>query len=526
MASHKIIIEKLRGIEKLVFNFPTTGVHVISAANGSGKTTLLVCIERIFNTRAFNENFKQHRASNVDSYGDAKISYYHKNGEEVTYTYRSHSDSWRPLTKSRNVLEDSYSKIQFMPTLGQRVYIQSTARSRTPLRLADLRLREAMAEVLEDTRFLSLYRANIGETRGRIGANRRENTAFRLPLGRKQIKGIRQNYYYSEVSFSLGEIFVLNLLYRIQNIEEGSLLLVDELEVALHPRVQYKLLRYLEKISIERNLTILVSTHSSSLIKCAKKLIFLEKENDGNVKVIHDCYPTYALRDIAILEDISPDYVFYVEDIMAEILLRLFVERYFQEEPTTVKPLWKVMPIGGYAQVLSFAKRSRDYLIPNFIGQYLFLDQDVVESKDKLRLLGNGRSKSEQKLWELFIELAPRTKYFDITPELGLWNWIINKTADIQFYIDNRYTDRTIDVERIVTDCNTAFPTPSANLRNDAKNKVNWLSNELGRQLGIDSDKTNLLLFGIYCDSLFSAPTEIGKLKALFGPIFNQRGNP
>ena len=79
--------------------------------------------------------------------------------------------------------------------------------------------------------------------------------------------------YYSEKNFSLGEILILNTLLLIDDVTAGSMLLIDELEMALHPRVQIRLLKYLENKAIEKNLVIILSTHSSSLIKSAKKLI-------------------------------------------------------------------------------------------------------------------------------------------------------------------------------------------------------------------------------------------------------------
>jgi energy-coupling factor transporter ATP-binding protein EcfA2 len=507
------------------FEFPGSGVHVISATNGSGKTTLLVCMERIVNTRAFNQNFIQHPSPNIDSFDDAKITYEASSGRKVTYTYRKHSDRWNATTNAGNVLKNVYSRILFMPTLGNRVYIKRGQISGNMLRSAGQTFRQAMSEVLEDDRFNGLLKGNVGETRGRMGANRRENTAYFLPIeSRNGRLGRRQ--YHSESTFSLGEIFVLNLLYQIQNMDEGSLLLVDELEVALHPRVQYRLLRYLEQVALERNLTVLVSTHSSSIIKCAKNLVFIEKEARGVSNVIYNCYPTYALREVAIMEDISPDYVFYVEDDMAERYLRHQIDRYFQEDTTRVKPIFKVLPVGGYPQVLAFGKRSRDYLLPNYIGQYLFLDKDVVDTKSRISALGNGRTEPQQREWELFNELETRTRFLNITPELGLWEWLLNNTAAIQRLLAAEFPDRTVELARTIQACNVAFPTVSANPRKDAKKKMNWMSDELGRQLGLVHERFFDEMFRLYCTHLFTNPAEINTLRATFGPIFSRRGNP
>lgn len=527
MTGNFIYIRNLKGIQKLIFEFPKPGVHVLSAANGSGKTTLLACINRIHNTRALNESFIQHKVHNVDSYDKTSITFINAQQVHVSYLYNKDSDRWNPSPRIRNVLEDAYTRIIYMPALDQRVYIKSGIPKNRMLKSASMALREAMTEVLQDEKFKRLKKANIGETRGRKGSNRRENTAFFLRAKDRTVKGKIKKYFYTENSFSLGELFVLNLLYRVQTIEPDSLLLIDELEVALHPSVQLRLLRYLEKIAVERNLTVLVSTHSSSLIKCAKSLIFIEKSRNGESIVHYDCYSTYALREVTFESDILPDYVFYVEDKNAEYLLRFMIKRYLKEYPEKTDPYWKILPIGDFKTLLWFGQRSRDYLLPDTTGQYIFPDQDVIESLKTLEDRGNDRSKSEERHYQLFKELKKRIKYLHITPELGLLDWLQSNVSLVNESLRDLHQDKIVDFSRLLTDSNATMSAQNAEKpRKAAKKILDRVVEQLAVKLGLDAEKTTSELFQIYCSNNYRNPGQLAELKRTFGPIFSKRGNP
>ena len=404
MTGNHILIEKVKGINKLDFEIPRPGVYVVTASNGSGKTTLLACVERLQNTSALSHYFIQQRSWNVDSYDDSKITYKSITCKSVTYTYREVSNSWRPLKNDIQAIKDfGFKSVKTIPTLGKRIYTQSKKIRGGYVKAAPSTLRKAMAEVLENQIFLKLLKINLGEIRGRGGANRRNNTAFLLPKGQVRQRNKTTRTYYSESGFSLGEIFSLNLLFELEVIDKDSLLMIDELEVALHPRVQINMLRYIEKKATEKNLTVLVSTHSSSLIKCSSKLIFLDKDiTNNNINVHYNCYPTLALQEVAVEEDIQPDYVFFVEDQSAEFLLKEMIKQYFKHNTNKLQPLWKILPIGGYPEVLRFTQKVNTYLLNNRIGQYAFLDKDVEDVVLNLRKKGNNRTESENKLWELF----------------------------------------------------------------------------------------------------------------------------
>ena len=507
------------------FEIPGVGVYVLTGSNGSGKTTLMVCMQRLKNTRAFSENFARHKAWNVDSYHRSSVTYSSNRGKVVKYTYRRHSNSWRPTTRNTDAIKDfDYHDINIIPTLGKRIYVQQQVISGGKVKAASDELRQAMTNVLENSKFEKLLKINLGETRGRGGSNRRNNTAFLIPKGYVRRSGRRTQTYFSESNFSLGEIFSLNLLFELQVIKDRSLLVIDELEVALHPKVQINLMNYLEQKAVEKSLTVVISTHSSSLIKCAPKLIYLDNQDNGKVQVHYNCYPTLALQEVAVEEDIQPDYVFFVEDDIAELLLKEMIKSYFTLN-NSKQPLWKILPIGGYPQILRFTKRANGYLLHRRIGQYAFLDQDVETIKNDLGRKGNKRTEAEDGLWKLFETQSNKTRFLPVTPELGLWNWISTETNSAQSLIRERFPDAVIDVRKLLKECTQDFPNPVQNPREDAKHRISCLCNQISEQTNEDKRRINQYLFGVYTEHYYSADPNRNSLRELFGPIFNQHGN-
>lgn len=511
----KVTIRNIKHIQNLEFDVPTSAdAYVLTGSNGSGKTTLMTCLLRIGWYRAFQDNFKtgNHRVDNytgeiVYTVGTNSVSYHHARTR------------WppRPRTNSHFFNGFGFPEVRFLPATGNRLFIQEQNIDPTDFRPVDSNLKNDLNSLLETTKFNNLRYVQTASTRGPGSGSQRWKRAYVIRTG---------STYYSEKNFSLGEILILNTLLLIDDVTAGSMLLIDELEMALHPRVQIRLLKYLENKAIEKNLVIILSTHSSSLIKSAKKLIYLEnRSGDGQIKVNVDCYPAIVLKDIAIEEDIQPDYIFVVEDEMAEMLLKETIKHYSQLEPFRLMPIYKVIPIGGYPQVLDFADNTNNYLFNSKIGIYLFPDFDVVQSKADLNAKGNRRDNVEQRLFEQFQRLEAVTKFLPITPELGVWNWLNTNTAKIQQSLNSHYSDVTFNLSDLLMETEIIFSNPADSERKFAKRKLKHLVKLLEARTNENSKRINQFLFGLFVKSYYSAPENIASLRQTFGQIFNMRGN-
>ncbi len=416
-------------------------------------------------------------------------------------------------------LSFGYPEVRFLRATGNRLFIQQQDLNPTDFRAVNNQLKQDLNNILETDKFNNLRFVQTGSTRGPGGGSQRWKRAFVIKVG---------DNYYSERNFSFGEILVLNTLLLITDVPNNSMLLIDELEIAVHPRVQLRLLEYLESKACEKNLTIILSTHSSSIIKSARRIIYLENNGAGNIQVFYKAYPALVLKEIAIEEDIQPDYVFFVEDDMAEMLLKEMIFYYFKLENNRIIPIFKILPIGGYKQVLEFAKKSRGYLFNAKIGQYVFPDKDVEQTYQDLRRKGNNRGAKEQSLFELFTDLSPRTTYLPITPELGVWDWIGQNTSQVQSKINEYYQGNTLILTDLIRDTNNHFSNNSNDTgteRKKAKRRIKYLVELISERVNENSKRINQYFFRVFVDDFYSNSTNRNTLRNIFDIMFNRRGN-
>jgi hypothetical protein len=209
---------------------------------------------------------------------------------------------------------------------------------------------------------------------------------------------------------------VLKLLRQLDTCPHHSLVLIDELELALHPRAQVGLLRYLEEIAKEKTLTVIFSTHSTNLIKSAKRenFFFIERVA-GKTCVIRECYPTYALGHLALKEERSPDIVIYVEDEQAQFIVDAMIKSLLKSElANKSKPTIVVAPIGTFSSVIAFLGRSKS-LLPPSVHQFALLDKDALdEFVNPLKAAGNHLELAKIQA------LEKQIKYLPWTPEVGI----------------------------------------------------------------------------------------------------------
>lgn len=517
-----IEVRDIKHIKNMVFNLPEeSGVYVLTGTNGSGKTTLMTCLLRIGQTRAFPDNFKV-GSEKLDSFIGTITYKISVKGDERYVTYKHSGKRWPPTPKRNSTIlnEFNFPEVRFLPATGNRLYVNDEQIESLTPNTVEKQFVDDMNHVFSTTKFNNLKYIQTGSVRGPGGGSQRWKRAYVLKTNNRS--------YFSEKNFSLGEILVLNTLLLIQDISNNSMLLIDELEMALHPKVQKKLLELLEVKAREKNLTIILSTHSSSIIKSAKKLIYLDNDGHGNITVKYNCYPATVLREVAIEEDVQPDYLFTVEDEMAVSLFREILTYYFSLPGSKLKPLYKIIPIGGYPNLLEFASHTNEYLFSNKIGQVIYFDADVEEIKDDLGKKGNNRSVDENAIWDRFKRHENQCFYLPITPELGLWDWLQVDTRNAQDKINDTY-NLSIDLTDIINDINNVFKstpeTDNGTLRKKAKRRVKELVNVLSNKSNVDKNRIIQFLFQNFVQWHYSSkPNDKSKLKCDLGKIFSNRG--
>jgi ABC-type lipoprotein export system ATPase subunit len=412
-------IRKLKGLVSLDFEIPGPGVHLLAGSNGSGKTTLLACLRRLCHANSFQLHFLSSLQSNrLDTFNGAEVTYC-LGTESVTYAYAGERWVPRPRRSSDLVQKFGYPDVLYVGATASRITPRPEDFSTAKLRPASPTIIQAVNSIFETTRFADLRAINL--TTG----NR--NQAFVLVDRRP---GQSRVSYFSEKNFSLGELCVLKLLRELNHCHIGTLVLIDELELALHPRAQVGLIRHLEQLSKEKALTVIVSTHSVTLLKSAdrNKITFLEKRENGETVVLQKCFPAYALGGISMSEERSSDAVIYVEDEAArtvtEMLLRLCIfDRYTAMQ--TAPPTISVLPVGDYNNVVRFLDKNRAVL-PGHVKQWILLDKDV-----EAEIVSIMDASSNNPMRDAFHRNSAHIRYLPFTPEVALMTHLAEKRTEV-----------------------------------------------------------------------------------------------
>ena len=425
-----IEICRLRNIQKLRFEIPDRGVWLLTAGNGAGKTSLLACIRRIGWSNAFPVHFPSSlRSDRLDNHSGGSVTY-EINGEKVEYAYRG--ERWTPRPRGNSRLFDrlGYPLVTYIGATAERITPRPEDFEPRLVRNASRHIIEAANRIFETNKFSALRTVNLAPGVG--------NDAFVLAIQGNPVT------YHSEKHFSLGELCILKLLKLLRWVPNNSLIVIDELEMALHPRAQIKLLEYLVEQADNKHLTIIFSTHSVTLLKASdrRKIIYLEKQDDGETKPIVGCFPTYAIGNIAAEEETLPDIVIYVEDLFAKDMVLSFFDQFFNEriDDPSMRPTLKVLPIGGFQEVVSFLGQNQAVL-PDRCRQQAMLDGDVSQET-----LVAWRVADKHARLAKFQRLEDKISYLPWTPELGLVTYMLANVAAFEQSLRRRFGDNQIRI--------------------------------------------------------------------------------
>lgn len=426
----KIIIKNIRNINYMEFEIPSRGVHIMTGENGVGKTTLFTCLSRICNNNAYRIGFP---TTNINNYDEYRGSISYCVDDEVVKYSRRQSGRWQPDV-NRNVFDEfDFKSIVHISTRNERIFTQVIDVPRRRQQAASW-LIDAMNRILNTDKFSTMLRITVGDLRSRTGNadKRRRNTAFALQQGRNQ--------FYTEQNFSFGEIVLLNLLYDIENVENKSLVLIDELEMALHPAAQVRLMQYLGEMAGQKRLTVLISTHSTSIIKTQKNIILLER-SDNEIKVFDKCPPAKAIGAIGMREDTMADIIVIVEDDMAKSLFSALMKKYISLCPESNYLDIRILGVGGYQNIINFYVETNNYVFYDNVYVTAFLDKDVETDNIPYTVYGN------RDIIDLYNENSRKIHFLPYTPEVLLYQEFKNSRTILLEKIKREYNNQQVNYQ-------------------------------------------------------------------------------
>ncbi|WP_288507641.1 AAA family ATPase [uncultured Treponema sp.] len=137
----------------------------------------------------------------------------------------------------------------------------------------------------------------------------------------KNIHSETFNGNYTEAFAGSGESAVVKLIHQVYQTPKGTLVLLDEPEVSLHPGAQKRLLDFLLKQTLEKGLQIVLTSHSPAIVEELPKeaVVLLHKSLDGTFSPKCSIELTLAFQYIGQTNFEKPKII--VEDKLAELLV-------------------------------------------------------------------------------------------------------------------------------------------------------------------------------------------------------------
>lgn len=217
----------------------------------------------------------------------------------------------------------------------------------------------------------------------------------------------------SQYRMSSGECLLISLLHFLYNsivrkslpIHKKVLVLIDEIELALHPIAVSRLIDLLnELVKGNSNLVVMLTTHSPEVIRKIKPSnLFKVNNENGSISIENNCYPSYLIRDVYSHDGF--DYLLLVEDILTKFV----VDKILNKESLKNSRLIHVVPVGGWSNVLSLHKELLTWNVLGLGKQIVsILDGDIKdevgdEYKDIRKLFIPIKS-IEKFLYEIIVE--------------------------------------------------------------------------------------------------------------------------
>ncbi|MBE7525885.1 ATP-binding protein [candidate division WWE3 bacterium] len=275
--------ERLRGIQNscLEFRFPMT---ILCGPNSTGKTTFLA-----LSVLAFHDDQSLTLSGSNKSYYD--FSYFfgfserekHEEGIEIKWKYTDGKEDVIKKGKERWLR-----------------YIRNNGSPRRPQRGSEFVGLSRIVPAFEKRGYQRLF-SNIKRRKQKVCANSLSDYLARVmakpyssifSYETRNISGSYRlnDYNQTHTSFNAGagEECLTIILDTLLSAKEGSVIAIEEVEIGLHPATMETLVDVMMEIILERNLQVIITTHSPEFLRACPKESLIQAERTGNsITFIH-----------------------------------------------------------------------------------------------------------------------------------------------------------------------------------------------------------------------------------------------
>jgi energy-coupling factor transporter ATP-binding protein EcfA2 len=371
----EMIINNIKSIRSLHISLPLEkGLYAITGQNASGKSTVITCASSAY----FNMRMNDYFGKTPD---DASISFELNGAKKEWRKVEGNTGKyWQVFFKGNFQLKGFYE--------GSIIFGNRFRNTKYDLLMKLDRIDDSKLQLTSD-----FIRINLGK----ILHNNEAYYDKILRLNNKDAGNIVRFdgdiFYYqkglkrvSQFHMSTGENLLISILNSIDkrntdrnSVEIPCLLLLDEIELALHPSSLKRLLNFLRNISNRYNYAVYFSTHAIELISSIDQnnIFFLERHADDSIEILNPCFPAYAKR--ILYDHEGYDYIIMVEDDLARAIIR----KLLKDNLLLNNKLVHVLPCGGFTNTIDLAN---EVISSNLVGKIskisIILDKDVKKQAE------------------------------------------------------------------------------------------------------------------------------------------------
>ncbi len=308
------------------FNFPLT---VIVGRNGSGKTTVMKAIKLLSGFEIPQAEFFE----TVIDDGGLK-------GTDISYILDGDEYQLKRLRLNEWGKEGSIPEKFNVTYIQTKTMVGATDKSLLYDRIGKNTSRIQQVEyVIKQTRKIKQNPKSNSERKMRYFLNDNSIKEINniLQGNIKTIEVIKHKYYsgtwgtsivfndgtqYSEYNSGSGEFVVTSMVDAIQKVPSGSLLLLDEPEVSLHPGAQKRLINYILETIKKKKIQVIITTHSTSIVEGLPKeaIKCFRRIDDQLVSIEENVF--YQNAFIELEANVVGKKYILVEDELAKLIIQ------------------------------------------------------------------------------------------------------------------------------------------------------------------------------------------------------------